>query len=175
MARTKLNYPQLQNEWWEEIGRTTLGTAGSTISVQNLTAKKYLQVRILATSTGGTVDISVRFNNDSAANYSARLSGNGGADSTSTSQTNLQIAGAFAYTNFYFWSDIANFTSAEKNMLGIRAGNFSGTGAGTAPDRAEFAGKWANTSAQITRVDVLNLAGTGNFAIGSEVVILGHD
>jgi hypothetical protein len=170
-----LNSRAQSGEWWEEIGRTTLAVAGNSISVASLVGKKYLWVKIAVAATGGTVDVSIRFNNDSAASYSARTSTNGGADSTSVSQTNINLTGASAYTLSTFDGFITNVAAVEKNMLGMRGGNFSGAGAATAPDRAEIAGKWANTAAQITRVDILNLVGTGNFAIGSEVIILGHD
>lgn len=170
-----LNSRAQSGEWWEELGRTTLSVAGDTISVASLTAKKYLWIKIAVAATAGTVDVSIRFNNDSGSNYSARTSTNGGADGTSVTQTNINLTGASAYTLSTFDGFITNVLAVEKNMLGMRGGNFSGAGAGTAPDRAEVAGKWANTAAQITRVDILNLAGTGDFAIGSEVIILGHD
>lgn len=48
------------------------------------------------------------------------------------------------------------------------------SGAGNAPNKREAAGKWHNTSNQITRVDVINIT-TGDFAAGSEVIVLGHD
>ena len=46
------------------------------------------------------------------------------------------------------------------------------TGAGNAPQRKELSGKWANTAAQITRVDAVN-GGSGDFAVGSKVTVFG--
>lgn len=161
--------------WWQEIARTTLAVAGDTITVNSITAKKYLQIRIAVMGTGGTIDVAIRLNNDTGANYSVRSSTNGAADSTSTSQTSIVLTGAATYPVLSFNGDVVNVATVEKNIIGFRAGNFSGTGAGTAPDKAELVGKWANTANQISRVDILNLAGTGDFAIGSEVIILGHD
>ena len=48
------------------------------------------------------------------------------------------------------------------------------TGAGNAPNRTEWVGKWANTSNAITRVDVTN-TGSGSYAEGSEVTVYGTD
>lgn len=161
--------------WWEEIGRTTLSVAGDTISIATIPARVYLRVLINVAGTGGTISVNIRFNNDTASNYAIRSSTNGAADATSVSQSSLSLSGAGTYPNLGFVGNVNNVATVEKNMIGLRAGNFSGTGAATAPDKADFVGKWANTSAQITRVDVLNLSGTGDFAIGSEVVVLGHN
>jgi len=159
--------------WWEEVGRTTLAAAGDTISVTGIPARKYLKVIIFATATGGTISLQVRFNNDSGTNYARRASDNGGADGTNSSGTNI-FSTAASSNPAYAWFEAINVAANEKQIWGGSI-DPNTAGAGNAPGRSERIGKWANTSDQITRIDVLNLSGTGDFAIGSEVVVLGHN
>lgn len=171
---TPVDFPRkLDGVWWEELGRTTLTGAGDTITVNNLPARKYLKIYASLQPTGGTINGSIRFNNDSGSNYANRVSDNGGADSTSTSQTSLLQTIGTAAVVMFFLCEIINIATQEKISF-----NFSmnpGTAGGSnAPNRSEKLGKWANTSAQITRVDLIN-GGTGDYAIGSEVIVLGHD
>lgn len=162
--------------WYEELGRTVLASAADSIDV-SFTAKQFLRIYIQTKATGGTVENAFRVNNDSANSYAVRLSTNGGADSTSVNQNRAQLAGEFAYSFAGAILDVVNLASAEKNITGQRFGNFSGTpaSAGSAPDRAELLIKWANTSQQINRITAINTTGTGDFAAGSQVVVLGHD
>lgn len=158
---------------WEELGRTTLGSAGDTISITTIAARKYLQILYSATSTGGTINAAVRFNNDSGSNYSFDYSINYGAIVTSTSQTSLAglaVAGAGFHSGVF---DVINI-SANRKLLGGRGYNDANAGAGTGSNSIEVVGKWNNTSAQITRVDLIN-SGAGDFNTGSEVVVLGKD
>lgn len=163
-------------DWWEEIGRTTLGSAGDTISVTSLPGRKYLKIIIYTLATGGTVNHSLDFNADTANNYARRSSENGGAETTSNSSgTPLLTTAQAGWANIEI--SIINIADQEK-VLYATGSLLESAGTGAAadiPDRYEFAGKWANTSDQITRVDVKNSGGTGDYAIGSEVVILGHD
>lgn len=160
-------------DWWEELGRTTLGVAGDTISLTPITAKKYLRIIVHAIDTGGTIGISVRFNNDTGNNYSYRNSSNGGADGVAGSASSAFIGAPVTARPAHVDAFVTNIAAQEK-LISFVAVNNGGAGAASAPDRLEGAAKWANTSAQITRVDVIN-GGTGDFAIGSEVVVLGHD
>lgn len=160
--------------WWEEIGRTTLGSAGDTISVTPIAARKWLAFKIAVQGTGGTISVAIRFNNDSGSNYAYMSSTNGGADSTTTSATSISLTSAVTYANFECSGFCTNIAAKEK-LPELHRLIPNTAGAGTAPSSAFFVGKWANTSDQITRIDVLNLSGTGDFAIGSEVVVLGHD
>lgn len=166
----KLDYPR----FWHEIGRTTLGTAGDTITVNSLPARKYLKVLVFAIATGGTIGTSAFvFNNDTGSNYSRRVADNGAGDTSTTSQSSLYALTATAANNVYAEFDIINVSNQEKLVIGHAIG--SGTaGAGNATARNDSGGKWANTSAQISRIDLTN-GGTGDFAIGSEMVVLGHD
>ncbi len=168
VSDTQLDYPR----WYQEIGRTTLGVAGDTITVSSLPARKYLRIIIAVTNTGGTVRANIRFNNDSGNNYATRFSSLGGADTTAVSQSAIVVAGASALAQFYEVY-VTNIATQEK-LPYITLVNSSTVGAGTAPNRVEGAAKWANTTNQITRIDASN-DGTGDFAIGSEVVVLGHD
>lgn len=172
MTRTKLSYPQMQLEWWEEIGRTTLGVAGNTITVSSLPAKKYLCILVAVSATGGTESSDIRFNGDTAANYSFRISTNGAADTTSTAQTSLSFSGATASLGEYLTLYVKNLAALAKQVIG---NSITDGSAAAAPARRELAGAWGNTAVQISSVSVTNLFGTGNFAIGSEVIILGHD
>lgn len=163
--------------WWEELGRTTLGSGADTITVGTFTGKKYLMVMFYVIDTGGTITGQMRFGNagsiDSGANYSNRSSTNGAADATSVSQTGLITdAGALAAPQFGVYN-ILNVATQEKIVIG-GATNRGTAGAGNIPNRREFVGKWANTTNPITDVNIYN-TGAGDFATGSEVVVLGHN
>lgn len=158
--------------WWEELGRTTLGSAGDTITVDSLSARKYLKISNYLIATGGTINQNLRFNNDSGSNYAQRKSDNGGADSSAGSLTSITLQDSTAATNSFYAGEIINVSAQEKLLIGFNSRN--STGAANPPARTESWGKWANTAAQITRIDIFN-TGTGDFAIGSEVVVLGHD
>jgi len=84
---------QLTDEarWWEELGRTTLGSAGDTITLSGLTAKKYLMIIFNAVASGGTLDTTLRFNNDSGANYAQQHAIDFGASVSSVSATGLAL------------------------------------------------------------------------------------
>lgn len=160
--------------WWEELGRTTLGANGDTITVSGLTAKKYLKIiySAIPQASAGTIGGILRFNNDSGNNYADRQSINGAGDTTNTSTSSILFRGATLETPQFAVADVVNIQNQAK-LVSFQAIAQDGN-AGTAPDRVEGGGKWVNTSNQITRVDVLN-NGTGNFGVGSQVIVLGHD
>ena len=72
----------------------------------------------------------------------------------------------------YFF--ILNNSANEKVAIFHAVDMQPGTGAANAPRRSESAGKWANTSAQITEVEFDNLD-TGDFGTGSIIKVWGAD
>lgn len=162
------------SEWWQELGRATLGSAGDTISVTGLTAKKYLMILIFAEASGGTISCGLRFNSDSGNNYAHRRSDNGGADTTTASTSALSTVPTFGVAGSSMFATMHIINISNKEKLAYFLSNRNDTGAANAPARSEGDGKWVNTASQITRIDAIN-GGTGDFAIGSEVVVLGHD
>lgn len=158
---------------WEEIGRTTLSVAGDTISVTSTPARKYLKIMLFGVATGGTLITSLRFNNDSGANYADRYSASGGADVTTVSQTSMDFRpGSAAWIPEFTTGEIINFQSSYKLVTYQATG--ATTVATTAPTRLEGMALWSNNSAQINRIDAIN-AGTGDYAIGSQLIVLGRD
>jgi hypothetical protein len=154
--------------WWEELGRTTLSGAGDTLTVSGFPARKYLRFNIAIINSGG-LNISVRFNNDSGNNYSFRyLADNTGG--TSVSQTSL--ASLPGTGSVFGYMDVMNISSVQK--VGKLVGVLGPSSAASNVANADFWFNWVNTSAQITRIDFIN-SGAGDFAIGSEVVVLGHN
>lgn len=156
--------------WWQEIGRTTLSVAGDTISVTPIASRKYLRVIVISIGTGNVTPV-LRFNNDSGSNYSYRYSANNAADTTATSTTSI-FAGGDANANSFMVFNIFDASAQAKAVYGLLSITFNS--AATAPAHVEVAGNWQNTSGVISRVDVIN-TNTGDFSIGSEVVVLGHD
>ena len=159
---------------WEEIGRTRLAVAGDTISVQNLPNKRYLKVEISVEDTGGSIICNMRFNNDTGNNYATRRSANGAADATSTGDSSINVGRAVSATPQFVLAYIENRASIEKMVQCFGAARGT-AGAGNAPDRNDTLGKWANTSATINRIDVVNSTGSGDYAIGSQVTVYGHN
>lgn len=169
MARTKLQPIQINNEWWQEIGRVSGATSG-TLSIASLASFKYLQVRITEVISG-TSTLTMRFNNDSGSNYAYRQSVNAGADSTSASATSVNWGSGDPSPIGTIIIDIMNVLAYEKYFTGIRVATVT-AGAANVPFSVSNRGKWANTSSAITRIDFLS---TANFTTDTEMVVLGHN
>jgi hypothetical protein len=157
---------------WKELGRTTLGSAGDTISVTSLADKRYYMV-LGDYLASGSIDPHFRLNNDSGSNHAYRLSDNGATDGTGINQNQLVTGAGDSTTNTFSYFYLSNLANKEK--LSISNGIQQNTaGAGTAPKRREVVSKWINTSDVINRIDGVNL-NAGDFASGSELVVLGWD
>lgn len=159
--------------WWEELGRVTLGSAGDSMSLTSIPARQYLKILFIGIPSGGTINASVTFNSDTAANYAYRLTENAIGDSSAVSQTKAFIDSPSTNGVHYSESTIINISGQEKLMV-TNGSDRSTAGATTAPGRWQIVNKWSNTSAQITRMDFAN-NGTGDFAAGTQAVVLGHN
>ncbi len=157
---------------WGKAGSTTLSSAGNNITVSDMTASKS-NVIMLHKINSGNVNPLLTFNSDSGSNYTWRYSSNGGADSTVINGTKLEMAVTGAtptlFTIFYSF----NISTEEKLVIGNTVEQNT-AGAGTAPQRMEVAGKWVNTSSQITALNFGNDA-SGDYAIDSNASVLGSD
>jgi hypothetical protein len=154
---------------WKELGRTTLGSDGDSIDVGTITGKRYLMFLSYMSDDNGSLLPSLRFNNDSTGNYSHRSSSNGTTDWTAVSQDKLRYGAGTSSTQQFNVATLANKSDKEKLMYRHMAYTQTGT-----LYREETAGKWVNTSAQITDVEVVN-TNAGSFDSGNEVVVLGWD
>lgn len=161
-------------DWWEEIGRTTLGVAGDTITVSSLPSRKYLWVIADCLDTAGTIDLQLRLNGDTGSNYAFRHSQNGGADGTAASVALINV-GTNGVLTAPIHADIKinNIATKEKLIIGEAISRGTG-GAANNVTRGEFAGKWADITNVVSSVTIFN-PGAGDYAIGSEVIVLGHD
>lgn len=172
-AATPQGFPRkIDSDWWEELGRTTLSGVGDTISVASMPARKYLRIEVSAIPSGSIRSI-LRFNNDTGSNYNARRSDNNGADATSGAATSVNLNSGAA-SNFSFIIIEAINISTQEKLCFFRTVGQTAAGAANAPDRLDGSFKWANTSASVTRVDIIN-SSTGDYAANSEVVVYGHD
>tara|TARA_R110000796_G_scaffold251650_1_gene383574 strand:+ start:29 stop:1102 length:1074 start_codon:yes stop_codon:yes gene_type:complete len=163
------------SNFWEELASVELGGTATNLSSGTITAKKYLWIQAYLKPTGGAVTHRLSFNNDGGTNYSDRYSSNGGSDSTNTSGVNWNLSGGItasslpSFHNYFVINNSAN----EKLVTGNNI--FQSTaGAGNAPERMEFTGKWANTSSQITEID-FDADGGNSFAATSIIKVYGSN
>lgn len=156
--------------WWEEIGRLSLTPAGDTLAITGLTAKKWLRIMVTMKATGGTIVPSIRLNADSGANYNFRylVSGTGGTSNSATSWGTIDSSSALITACI----DIYN-VAAEKKTMSMTSISVPANVA-TNVLTSQFWGVWHNTANAVSGISFLN-GGTGDFAIGSEIIVLGHD
>ena len=161
--------------FWQELASVELTSASSTIDTGTFTAKKYLWVQVYFKSGGGSIDTYLRANGDTGANYACSESINGASDTARTSGAIFFGRPGYGFVGDMFCNHfIINNASNEKLCIS----HFSirdGTGATVAPARAEVASKWANTSNQITRLEVADNGGGTDYDTGSIIKVWGAD
>ena len=158
---------------WKEIGRTTLGSTGDSLGVGSLSNKRYLMT-LSDLLPSGTIDGRITFNSDTGSNYAYRTSANGGTDATAESQSNIKLFTTSASSNELFTVGYTSNLAGNEKLFTGNTLKSDGTGANDVPKRYENTAKWANTSNAISDVSIDN-AGAGDYASGSEVVVLGWD
>ena len=160
------------NSWYQKLGSTTLSVAGDTITT-SFTAKKYLRI-IFYSPHSSTVRAGVRFNSDSGNNYAQSIGENGGAMGSAISQAQVLVtAGSNDYST---WAILEGYNVSNQEKIFRLTGMNNGPGGAANPpgNMREGIVKWANTSAQISSVSMVN-SSIGDFGIGTELIVLGHD
>tara|TARA_R110002124_G_scaffold281929_1_gene456694 strand:- start:504 stop:1565 length:1062 start_codon:yes stop_codon:yes gene_type:complete len=156
---------------WVELARTTLGSAGDTIEVGSIPDKRYYMVLWDGINTGNLDDPHLRLGSgsiDTGSNYSSRGDYNGGEQSLSA-QSSILLGKNNGSVRRWGCLYIANKSDKEKLIIS-NAMQFNDT----YPIPARSVGKWADTSNPLDTLRITNV-GTGDFASGSEVVVLGWD
>ena len=163
--------------FWQELGSNTLTAEGDVLTT-TITAKKYLMVDIHPTSNSGNTSNNPDYNltfNGATSGYAGRSSQNGGSDGTFSS--GAFINGWLGYQDRFVKAYVINVASKEKLAIGhdIAVGN-SGFGAGTAPQKNEWVGKWANTSDSITTVTSTNSSARPSaYGVGASIRVWGSN
>ena len=154
---------------WERLAHVALSGSGDVLDSGTFTAKKNMRVIIQTIATGGNIKENITFNSDTGNNYSRRRSNDGASDSTDTSQAQLEVRGDEA-NDRYLILNIFNKSGEEKLVIGEY--NINTAGAGNAPSRCEWVGKYATKTGQITKIVCTN-TGSGSYAAGSYITVLG--
>jgi hypothetical protein len=161
--------------FWEELASVEY-SGGTALTSGTIPAKKYLWVQAYLKIASGTVDSNLwRFNADIQSHYAARYSRDGVIDPTpnaSISHMNINF-GSGTKNNQLINMFIINNSANEKLVTGSGVSQGAST-SGTAPNRLEFAPKWANTTDQITSIQCTQ-GNSLNFEAGTIMKVWGSD
>ncbi len=159
---------------WEKIGIQTLTSAAAIITFSGINSKyKMFRVHSFIVNDGSAMNVPLRLNNDSGANYEwQRLNaGTGFVAQRQTAQTSVVLFNFAIQTNAVGVSEalIAKPLAGNHAMVLCKDSALSSIGA----DQTDRVGHtWKNTSDLINRIDVI--ASTGNMDPGSTVMIEGN-
>ena len=157
---------------WGKAGTTTLGTAGDDLDITSMTSSNFSQILGHHINSGNKA-VDITFNNNANSVYARRKSFNGGADSTAVSQTKFDINLNNSAPEF-FVSYVNDIASEEKLMM-LWNVDTNTAGAGNAPTRHEWVGRFVpSPSARITRIDTNN-TGSGDYDTSSNISVLGSE
>jgi hypothetical protein len=161
---------------WKELDRTTLGSAGDTITVSNLPNKPYYMVLgSTSNGSGGSTQQSLRFNGDGGGTQYGRRHSMDGASEVANMTSRIPTGSATGTdSHAYTVSYIANKSDKEKLVISHGVDTVNHATQINAPSRSECVGKWINVTDPISSISIFNPT-SGDFQSGSECVVLGYD
>lgn len=160
---------------WSKNGTPdTLGSVGDTLTISDLTAKKFNLFLQHSPYDTSYVNPSITYNNNTNSVYAGRYSYNGGTDGTYTSRANQILDGSGTADDKFFIGYTISISGEEKLSI-IHYMNGGTAGAGNAPNRTENVWKFVpSPDADITRMDTTNLS-AGSYDTDSNLSVLGTD
>ena len=162
------------DNFWEELASVSGDGTSTTLNSGTITAKKYLWFQVYGSVASQMDNMGWQFNSDTGSNYARRISLNGGTDGTSASQTYIRLGGGVAAGGSLFGSGFIINNSANEKLLTSHWVRNKTAGSGTAPERFETTGKWANTSSQITSLQFIH-GGSSNWDSDSMIKVWGSN
>jgi len=158
---------------WAKNGTPDTLTSPGIPEISDLTARKFNQFLYYLTPSVGN-DLASRFNGNTNNVYATRRSTDGLADATFVNQTSLIAQGESIEEPIFVMTLGMSIPGQEKLFLSWMCGQET-VGAGTAPRRNEFVGKFVpSPDADITTVTAFNFD-LGDFGIDSNLSALGTD
>ena len=158
--------PSLRGQDWQQIGKTVLAAAATSIRV-DIPQKQFLRILIQWGAKSAGSDDYLRFNNDSAGNYT--FINSGGTARTSQTQIDIRDALNSALGGFAVIDIVNNLSSIVKPVIVHVANRI--TSAGTAQTFYQIFGTWVNTANFITRIDLVS-SGAATFPANSSILVL---
>lgn len=150
---------------WEELASTQLaGTATGTM-LANIPAREELRLIIDTQGYDGADVLYMRFNYDGT-NYSHTAYQGFSLSSAGTNQPYLRLTQDATTSPMFLIVDISNLSSYGKVL------SWNGTASSTYPTAMSGSGYWANTSSQITNIEVGSFGGT-NLLAGTRLKLFG--
>ena len=150
-----------------------LSGTSTTMSISDLTAKKFNVFLAHYFKTASLLSNN-RINADSGSLYATRISYSGAADGTTVSQTSLETATANSANDEFHISYLVGISGEEKLMIDFGVERNT-AGAGTAPTRSEYVGKYVPSPLTDTIDEVSNIVNTSTLATDSNLTALGTD
>jgi len=158
------------DSFWQPVGYTEVSGEDTTMLV-SFTPKKYLWMQMFLKNTTGTYAPKIRFNGDTATNYSFTNNFNGSGDTPAVTQDHIAPSGSSTSDNRVFDMWLLNEATAIKLFHSI---DIHASAAGVTPQRTETNGKWVETTDAISEILVYN-TGTSDFGTGSYIQVWGAD
>ena len=163
------------SNFWEQLASVSGDGTSNTLSTGTTIGKKYLWIQAYLETTGQQKGM-FRVGNgsvDASGDYAFTISNNGGSDASHDVKNSFTEDMPNALHHFVNIFAINN-ASSEGLFIGSDVGVVT-TGAGTAPIRQEFVGKWADTSNQFNILDVVSGSGDGNWSSNAKLTVWGAD
>lgn len=158
---------------WSTLVSISQPVAATTFDSGTFAAMDYLRGFIRQVPSGGTLSTGIRFNGDAGANYAERFYSNGvNGTQVSRNQAESDAGGATSNTTtIFFWVD--NKLDEIKSVF-IES-TTTGASAASAPSLLLNEIAWHDTTAQITELNLIRLAGTGNYGTESHILVEGRN
>jgi hypothetical protein len=154
---------------YTELDKITVGTAVSTVTFSSIPGTYTDLVVVIAAAGSSYVNSAIRFNGDTATNYSAtRLYGNGSAASSARYNTET-----FSYINDLTTSIVTTVLNIQNYANTTTYKTFLSRDSAAAGGLGAWVGLWRKTPiAAISSIDLIALSGA-NFIVGSTFSLYG--
>ena len=160
---------------WGKAG--SVETTGASLTVTSVLDSKFYTFLYNSIPSGDMTEY-MRLGSGSADtldSYANRKSTNGGAEGAYNTRSNMVVSAKSGATQPELGVGYIFNRATEEKLMIYHAVNANASGAGTAPDRIEVAGKWVNTSDVMDVIQMYDVNGVGDYDTGSNLSVLGSD